>query len=270
MKLLTWNLHDKPEKPASFRTLVGVLAYMDSTAAFDDVVACVQEAPCSAGELRQHVETLSDKLSAVPVEAKAYLIYSRTLKLRFARPDKTRRAIVARFETQKGTLFDVVGLHFHDRDTVMPGEERGGAFALFRAHIDEMLDQCRPVVVLGDFNAEPESAEISSPYCFYARTNRGNLVKRHGRVTGTVRRPLIVKGPQREEQADGTHYWARRELWQTMDFVAVSPDLNELVRSTVRLTKVLDVGLLTSSKKGIPNKDNFSDHLPVLMDLDFR
>lgn len=272
MKLLTWNLRGRvARKPPSFQALDSLLAFLDQAAASDDVIACIQEAPLHGRALRQHVEGNSSRLSAVPVEAKAQLIHSRTLELRFARrSNNTGRTIIARFETAARSRLQIVGLHFHDQGTLAEPEVRGGAFAWLRANLDELLDSSLPVVVLGDFNAQPRDHEITSPYCFYARTSRDRVVDRHKKATGKFHDPFYVKEPRHEDHANGTYYFGRDEGWKTMDFLAVSKHLDARVTSIVRLTELLGKGLLTSSEKGIPNKDKFSDHLPVLTELDFQ
>lgn len=258
MKLLTWNINGRSD------TLSDAVAFLDQHAATDEVIGCIQESPDEGIALRSIVERRSTRLTSVPVRAKAQLIYSRTLRLRFARRAKTDRAVVARFKTASGSELYVVGLHFYDRINLEHPEARGGAFALLRANIDEITPGW-PVVVLGDFNTEPRNHEITSPFCFYSRSSRDKIVKNHKEITGTLREPFLLTEPT----GDGTYYYKRDEGWKMMDFVIFSPELRASFNSIEVQTSLLGKDLLTSSEKRIP-KEKHSDHLPVLAELNFQ
>lgn len=267
MKLLTWNLHSKPEhnQPPNLQTLNDVIAFLDHHAANDLVIGCIQEAPIAGAQLKKHVENLSPRLSCIPGDAKAHLIYARNLRVKFFKSDASRRAIISRFQTPTDSILYVVGLHLRDQKTVEHPAARGGACALFRANLDELTDPLLPVVVLGDFNVEPRSQEITSPFCFYARTSRDKVVEHHKKLTGKFRRPLFVKEPD----GDGTIYYSSDEGWKTFDFMLVSSDLDKQFLSIKRCTDMMGKNLLTSSAKQIPTH-KISDHLPVFAEMHFQ
>lgn len=267
MKLLTWNLCSKP-KPKQlprFETLKDVVTLLDMHAASDLVIGCVQEAPTGGAALRDYVKSKSQRLSCVPLKAKAHILYSRDIKLKFARRDRTERAIVARFETPSGSRLDVVGLHREDQESLKPAAARGGASALLRANLDELLDVAFPAIMLGDFNAEPNADEIVHERCFFARTDRHHLVARHETATGTFHRPFFVK----ESVNGGTYFYTREECWKTIDFLLVSRELRDRVTSVERLTTIAGKSLLRTGSKDVPNP-KISDHLPVLAELLFQ
>lgn len=267
MKLFTWNLHSKTERGESPRldTLNDAITLFEHHAGQDLLIGCLQETPMLGHKLRDYVELRSGKsLSCVPIEAKAHLIYSQNLRLKFARRDSTERAIVACFETPSQARLYIVGLHCIDQVTLSKEAARGGASALLRANLDELVDTSLPLIVAGDFNAEPTSQELISEYCFFARTKDHKMVNRHTNATGTRRRPLFVK------QADqGTYYYSKEERWTKMDFFMVSDELKERVSSVQALTDIVGKSLLRNGTKGTPNP-KISDHLPVMADIHFQ
>lgn len=105
----------------------------------------------------------------------------------------------------------------HEKITLEHPEARGGACALFRSSLDELIDPSYPVVILGDFNAEPRSHEITSPFCFYARTDRDRVIGSKKNITDKIRRPIFEKSPMAMEP--------------TSQFNRVISDLSEALRN---------------------------------------
>lgn len=258
--MLSWNV---ARETSSFGDAI---TFLEHQAASDFVIGCLQEGPFKGKTLRSEVARLSSELAAIDCGAKAQLVFSRSLRLVTVRTDRTKRAVIARFRTPNGSVLSVVGVHFHDRTALAEPEARGGAYALLRRNLDEdLVDHALPLVVMGDFNAEPSSNEITNPFCLYARTPTHEVVGRHERATGVHRPALHVVVPR----GKGTFFYTRNESWQTFDFMLVNSMLLNRLTATV-CTSILGKTLVTRGRKATPRGGVGSDHLPVLAEMHFQ
>lgn len=130
--------------------------------------------------------------------------------------------------------------------------ERGGIASEARWRVDDHAAG-DPVIVFGDFNAEPTDPEIESLYCFsFAPHPSPGSHRSHNRD-----RSALTLAPLEVPPALGT--WASRLYtrgsgWRTFDFLAAGPNL----KVQTRVLTDLDGNPLTDGAK-----PTVSDHLPV-------
>lgn len=130
-------------------------------------------------------------------------------------------------------------------------------------------------VVLGDLNANP-----FDPGVVAAGGLHGVMTKdlaRKGKRVVQGREHLFFYNPmwslfgERQEGPPGTHFYRKAEalcyFWNIFDQVLIRPALIDKLRMAPRiLTKAGSLSLVAND--GTPDSDRFSDHLPVLFQLE--
>ena len=132
-------------------------------------------------------------------------------------------------------------------------------------------------VVLGDLNVNPFEAGVVGAVGLHAVMSRDIAARMSRTVRGRQHRfffnPMWGHIGERNDGPPGTYYYERAEnvnyFWNVFDQILIRPELlgtfkNEDVRV---LTRAGDVELVNAA--GRPNRQAASDHLPVLLDLDF-
>lgn len=277
MLLFTWNLH------RSERALRLALTHLERRASEDLVVACFQEVPPKAergkdwstswDQLRRELPSQGLRLVQPVVEAgRIAMVCSTGLRVSFARPDRSKRMLIARFRTPIGSELVVVGCHAFDRINFGEAEQRGGLQALARRELDEVGSVTLfPLVLLGDFNASPGDTEVADRSCFYVLGPGDHHNGRSARHYGRESPPLYVASPKlMAGPGTGSIFveWGGRSRWEMYDFIATTGDLRG--RISTRILAELGGVLLLRPRKPTPNGDTFSDHLPVEAELEFR
>ncbi len=260
MHLFTWNVGK--------RKLMGprALAYLERIAANDSVIAALQEWTWDPPDLT------GSRLDRVPAEGNTVLLYSSDLHLDHHEPDASGRATIARFRVQSGAEITVVGLHWHSRDhrsEVVADDERGGAMALFRHHLEPRLRN--PAVVMGDFNASPydHHGEMCGRYCLFARTKRDRVTDGMQTVMGQAKRAWLLVEPAKPPNA-GTYFWEHSQAWSDYDHVVLTPDLEKQLAGAEVLTSMDGHEFLTKKKQVPRGKKLASDHLPVVCRIHYQ
>jgi len=167
----------------------------------------------------------------------------------------------------------VVAIHARSRDSSQ-GANRIAKAIKARAQIDEYL--AGPMVVLGDFNANPYEAEMCSPDCFFALRNGDELAAKSDKEP--LYNPFwnwLAEVP-RDGAARGTLYYPSDESrfpWQCYDQILLSKGLVAHVRAALircDLPRGGDRQILTKKADDFrPKGDPYSDHLPVELSLRF-
>lgn len=134
--------------------------------------------------------------------------------------------------------------------------ERGGIASEARWRIDDHAAGA-PVILLGDFNAEPTDSEVESQHCLsLARAPVLGSTRSHNRDRQDLRvAPLRTPMGGTYLLRSGT----RGHTWRTLDFIAAGPSL---AVQTIALS-TLDGESLTDG-----TRPTTSDHLPVAGTLD--
>jgi endonuclease/exonuclease/phosphatase family metal-dependent hydrolase len=261
MHLFTWNLCK------SDAMLRHALVHLEKLARSDMVVAAFQEWPSNVPIRGGH------GLKAVPTQGKVVLLYSTDLRLLHHQLDKSERATIARFELPRGNELTCVGLHWYARNT--PGleapEDRGGALALFRHHLDLALADS-PSVIMGDFNCSPDhhEREMCSPYCLFARTPIHRQTQAMETVFGTTKKPWTLVTPEVPARG-GTYFYPGEQRWSALDHFALTHHLAG-TWSRARVLTALEGNDFLTPEKQVPkaNRRSSSDHLPVICELHYQ
>jgi hypothetical protein len=134
----------------------------------------------------------------------------------------------------------------------------------------------RRTVVIGDFNMDPFETGLTSSETFQAVMDRQLIVRKGGnrQVAGAERRffynPMWSLLGDESAGPPGTYFYEpgpEAYYWHTFDQVLIRPDL--LAGFSAGSVNVLTAAATTSllTKAGLPDKKNFSDHLPLLVKI---
>jgi hypothetical protein len=186
MVVFTWNLH---RSEAALRL---ALEHLEPLARSEHVLASFQEIPPLArgrGAWRlpgvlapDELGRLGLRLVGAPVgPGRVILLISSSLDTEGeARQDGNGRMLYVRLRIGS-VRFAAAGVHAVDRLNHPTEFERGSHAALARRELDERWDPGRPLVMLGDFNADPGEREICAREGLFA-------VRRIEDVTDAARR----------------------------------------------------------------------------------
>jgi endonuclease/exonuclease/phosphatase family metal-dependent hydrolase len=136
--------------------------------------------------------------------------------------------------------------------------ERGGIASEIRWLIDKHAATAE-ALVMGDFNAEPESSEITSMYCMSFATDPSYTSRRSHDHSRAVLRYVPMTFPAGVQGTKWTKSTSKGKRWQTFDFIVASERLAVMAEAC----KDLDGELLFDGVKIM-----LSDHLPVSGTMD--
>jgi endonuclease/exonuclease/phosphatase family metal-dependent hydrolase len=273
--LFTWNLHVKTKNSSKTRLDAHDLAlqHLENKGKDMPFIACLQEVPASSSlaGARDGVTQLSDVAVVTPssLDPKGRKTMPRgmaiafdprlTLTMAYADPDEEFLDVVFELPASKKTI-RVVGLHAKAVVDMPEDEDRGGSRALLRHAINERRLVVDHFVLLGDWNSELTSREISSWHCFYAlNRNTKKLMKpKQGDRRGREHPPYYVVHPGGNDSL-GTFAFcdSGEDSRKTIDFIAADEGSYQRIRSAI-LTSVASASVATP--EGEPS---VSDHLPV-------
>ncbi|WP_437835555.1 hypothetical protein [Sorangium sp. So ce1153] len=203
--------------------------------------------------------------------------------------------------TITNTLFEGLrffALHLPGRRD-LPDGKRDGPLAVLASAFHAAW-KGGPVVLAGDFNADPYHREIAARGYFWAVRDRSELSHRRvqrlpsapgldvvhsGKVhpAATDLRALVTLAdrsplynpmwkwlPERRKHPRGTHYYLDDDCgisWHCYDQILLSPELVEHVQDFRVLSKLGKTNLIEGDQKK-PIETGYSDHLPVTLVLD--
>jgi endonuclease/exonuclease/phosphatase family metal-dependent hydrolase len=160
----------------------------------------------------------------------------------------------------------VIGYHGENR---RDSPDRGRIGVQAREAIDKHW-RADPLVMLGDFNANPFDAEVCGSEGIFALRDREDARKKWASplvVLGETQRPVFNPMwsllPERSKRPKGSlqHDHMQMLRWRLYDQILVSPDLLDQIREMPEiLPEIAGRGLLTAD--GNPD-ESISDHLPV-------
>jgi endonuclease/exonuclease/phosphatase family metal-dependent hydrolase len=254
--LLTWNLNKRDAALDAFTRHIASLSNRR-----ESFIAAVQECADEHVDIVARVERLgSAKVHAIGNGTLSVLCSEPLTPMAPPRDAVGNRLVLTRAEFA-GRRLAIVNYHgMADGSAGSPHlTERGGIASEARWRIDDHAGG-DPVIVLGDFNAEPTSPEIESLYCFSFAPDPAQA---SGRSHNRDRSILRVFPPRVAPPWDGTY--ARRShtrgaSFRLLDFFAAGPKLAVVQASVLH---VLDGVPLTDGTAPI-----LSDHLPVQGTLD--
>lgn len=133
----------------------------------------------------------------------------------------------------------------------------------------------RRTIVVGDFNMNPFENGMVNAFGFHAIMDRKVVCKKSRIIKGVEKHffynPMWNQFGKKEGLYGTFYYQIAKPLsyyWNMFDQVIIRPDLLELFDDSKLSiqTKSKNINLL--SAKGIPEKNSFSDHLPITFCLD--
>jgi exonuclease III len=190
--------------------------------------------------------------------------------------DSHNRLIMAPVRAPRCPGLQIVGLHSHDRLTFPKESERPMLAQTLRRHIDSFWDATCPLVIMGDFNADPYDPEVSARAGLYAVRDREETdgtrpsVLADNPAVRPLYNPMWQLLPEDRAQPGGTLYIddeSRGIRWRIYDQIVVSPNLIPKLHSPPAiLSSVGGTNLL--GKYRHPAK-GVSAHLPVQLSITF-
>lgn len=182
---------------------------------------------------------------------------------------KARTAIVSIAIGNDGPELTVVAIHGLDRRNYPHDYTRTPLAKDLRAQVDSVWTRKHPLIVMGDFNAEPYDPEISTESGIFALRDRSEVYN-HENGDGPL--PLynpmwhLLPEAMGHEPRPGGSYWYRTPAygirWRLSDQILVSRELVEVLAGPPTIISEINGERLTNPD-GTPDRGEFSDHLPV-------
>ena len=149
-------------------------------------------------------------------------------------------------------------------------------FVASLTHVEGQLNHTR-TIVLGDLNANPYESPIASAVCMNAVSSKTIALGESRQILGQsysyFYNPMWnLYGDQRGGPAPATYYYRGSDIhelyWHMLDQVLIRPSLlDRLVIESLEIVTTIG-GRQLLSATGIPDRRTFSDHLPVVFEVD--
>lgn len=173
----------------------------------------------------------------------------------------------------------VLGVHAWDRKS-RPKKKKRREWASIMSNVLRDFWEDGPLIVMGDLNAHPWSAEVTARSGLYAVRRKDWPHEGSGKLSGRDAHVRPLYNPMWQLLADGSpsghgtlFYPNDRDLrWHCFDQIIVSEQLREHLGTPTVLTKIGDYLLV--DEDGVPKKQRgtrkpaLSDHLPVQITMD--
>lgn len=275
MLLLTWNLN---KSDLAFR-----LALAHLCGSGDSFIGCLQELPRDVGTtatardvtkglVGNAVRCLGVTPAALPHKHGRVGLFC-SPSLRSTAPDvehdaRQRMAGISVLGAGVEPLL-VIGYHGVSRQEAPSELQRGRIGADARREIDKRWDR-DPLIVLGDFNANPFDAEVCGSAGLFALRDRAEARQERASpllALGEKQRPLYNPMwsllTESATRPGGTHVHNAELMlrWRLYDQILMSPDLIDAIQDPPEIrTEIAGQSLLTVH--GNPD-ESISDHLPI-------
>ncbi|MCB9763587.1 MAG: endonuclease/exonuclease/phosphatase family protein [Alphaproteobacteria bacterium] len=297
--LFTWNLNfpggreDTERLKRICRALVGhlgggtpvIAAFQEVPEAFEQELMAV-----SNGQL-QVVQRLSHHVALVVGGGARPAQGSQVCAIGSPKGGIGRRILVGDFTVEGlGRSIRVIAVHHPSKMELPPGASRGGRMLTCADAVREAWNGV-PAVILGDLNANPYEDEVAGRDWLWGLRDRADISRvREGRNAVDLHPPLWnpmwrflpeAGWPSLKEEAAhhsqplarGTFHWHDDKAslkWHLLDQILLSADLADQLR-TLRILTTLDGSNACLAKpSGIPDKNMYSDHLPVQAAMAFH
>lgn len=271
MRFLTWNL-GRGER--AFRLALSHLAGLSG-----EFVAALQELPPSAsstakarrlsGSLTQNRVKCLNVMGSTRAPGRLGLFTSRELSATDFKQDGNQRMGMMALKSKRWSELYVVGVHAVDRRNVSSEYARGTLAGLSRLEIEAFWKPNRPLVVMGDFNADPYHPEVSGRLGLFAVRDRREAHRdwESTLVAGPMRplyNPMWRLLPENPSGPGGTFVLNSGDQgirWRLCDQILVSRELMDKLDGPPQILSML-VGTKLTTAAGNPS-GRISDHLPV-------
>lgn len=275
MLCFTWNLH---RTEAAFRAAISYLADLSG-----DFVATLQELPAvakSTPDATKQVALLTK--GKRPIRCHGVIGSSRasgrvglftsdniSITASIIRDSRDRMLMATLANKSWGKALQVVGLHAVDRINTHLPYERGRHAEALRMHIEGFRFPKVPLIVMGDFNAEPYHEELCTHGGFLALRDRKEVLRdwrdpTNSRPIQPLYNPMWCLLPEQLKHPSGTlklSTHAQGVRWRHCDQILVSRELVDMIDGKPQIPSRLG-GVMLTNRRGNPD-EAISDHLPV-------
>lgn len=275
MLLFTWNLN---ENESSLRLALDHLGQVANSGT--EFLATFQELPTIASSTEKARE-LAAKLGHGGVDCLGVVSGERapgrlglfssmgiSIKEPMSSGASNRMAMVT---VRSASWSDLQVIAFHAADRRNAGAEyaRGASAVLSRVEVEKYWKINHAMIIMGDFNADPYTPEVSARQGMFAVRDRLEAMRswKSSLVGGPMRplyNPMWHLLPESSERPGGTYLLNSQDQgirWRLCDQILVSPNLiSRLDGSPEIMSKLLKTTLVT--RRGFPSRQ-YSDHLPV-------
>ncbi|HMU46881.1 MAG TPA: hypothetical protein PKC72_10960 [Chitinophagaceae bacterium] len=241
--------------------------------------------------LAENVATPSEmllKLNAVSTEfypnhpvslCEKIKIYSRFHHDFIAPIEESQRLSIRSIELPTLDNINLICLHFGDKGSFNPESqsEMASELRILINNLEEKIGHKRTLIV-GDFNMNPFELGLIKANGLHATMSQ-KIARKGSRKIQSVEydyfyNPMWSLYGDLNHRICGTYYYKRAELvnyqWNIFDQMLIRPDLlDHLDNNSVEILKHDGVKDLIT-KGGIPNKQLYSDHLPIKFKLTFK
>lgn len=207
--------------------------------------------------------------------------------------EASERMVGARFSARGFPNVQLVGAHFPDRRTLPAGDGRETIVGELAKEVHHFWDH-GPLIMLGDFNANPFHPEMAERRFLWAIRDRDYLESGEALTTRELREnvPVLSRGQryeshramaqelgkplrkplfnpmwrflsERAQHPRGTYHYAGADAvvpWNCLDHVIVSSHFVQQMRLQI-LTWLGDKQLIDAGRKSV--RSQYGDHLPV-------
>lgn len=203
-------------------------------------------------------------------------IYTR-FKAEYIAPIKENKRYTFRHLTIPNKIkINLIGIHFIDKMNNEEEDQRSEAELLVKwiNDIETQTDNCNTIVV-GDFNMNPFETPMISAKIFNA-TKSSKVATRETRIVRGITykyfyNPMWGLLGDLNSDIAGTYFYQHSLIasynWNIFDQVILRPDLiDKFDKESLKIIQSLKNGT-SLIKNNRPNKDNYSDHLPIMFTL---
>ena len=206
-------------------------------------------------------------------------IYIRTNMIGLTTLDNTGRATIQKVVHQSsGKLFLLVAAHLESPQRLRREEDRRDDVRELAARIlsAEQQEQCQRTFVAADLNYDPYDLAVYGANYFHAAPTKALARQRQRTVNEKTwpffYNPMWARFGDADGKTAGTYYKRTSDLdcpfWHIPDQLLLRPELLDYWQDDY-LSVLTNVGGQSIIKRdGVPDKANFSDHLPLLFRLD--
>ena len=192
--------------------------------------------------------------------------------------EENYRLTIRHVHLPTGEDFLLTALHLADKSN-FTAESQSEAASLVAAQLIKAEDrfQMDRHVVLGDFNMNPFETGMIKANGFHG-TMSSEVASRGSRTVQTQEYPYFYNPTwslfgDLNKDVSGTYYYQRAEHisyeWNVFDQVLIRPSMiDNLVKDSLEIIQTDGVTSLIT-KRNVPNKAKYSDHLPLFFTLKF-
>ncbi|MDA2705025.1 hypothetical protein PDR95_25495 [Bacillus cereus] len=189
---------------------------------------------------------------------------------------KQKDRITSMLYNINGERILLVGIHLFSKATMKNDSNRQG-FARLASETIEYIEEVYEIdktIIMGDFNVNPYEPAMIEFFGMHATMCRNTALKEERVISDVAKRYLFNPSWQAysnvgsDDTPPGTYYFDEKydttlTFWNVLDQVLIRP---KLVKNSLNFEIISGAGdkVPTLLSDGIPDKENYSDHLPIL------